>query len=366
MIGFNNIIGQQKLKDYLRQTVRSERVSHTQMFLGSPGYGTLPMAIAFIRFLLCLDKQEDDACGVCDSCQKIKKLIHPDVHFIFPTVRTKSMKSAPKSADFMHEWRKALSENPYLNDKEWFRYSGEEDKQGNITAADCNSIIHKFNIQSSESEFKVLLLWMPAYLKKEGNILLKLLEEPPEGSIFVLIAESETDVLPTITSRSQVLRFSRIDEQAIIEALVNKKNLSHSDAADIALAAEGDYAEALRMLETSNESKPSGFLNWLRLCKEMKKPGYHDKLIELNKFIDQVNSWGREEQKNFLQTGLGYMRKMLPGKNDGFIPPELRFEPEKIQAINELINKNYYFIERNANGRILFFNLSLDIERILN
>ena len=218
---FKEVIGQQKVKDYLLKSAQSDQVSHAQLFLGPEGCGNLALAIAYAQYLQCRNKGATDACGKCSSCIKANKLIHPDIHFSYPTVGSKA-----KSTDFLKEWRDAVEQQPYMNVYQWLQHIKAENKQGNITREECEAIIRKLSLRAYESTYKVLIVWMPEYLGKEGNRLLKLIEEPPVNTVFLLVAENANLILNTILSRTQQLRIHRLSDAAIKEALVERHQLS--------------------------------------------------------------------------------------------------------------------------------------------
>lgn len=355
---FKDIIGQEKAKKHLIQSVQQKRVSHTQMFLGKNGYGGLPLAIAYARYVLCENPGENDACGQCNSCKKTDKLIHPDLHFMYPVVKGADMKAPPTSADYMDKWRKAIAEMPYMDELHWFSYAKGELKQGNISAKDCNEAISKFNMHAFENRYKVLILWMPQYLQKSANILLKLLEEPPDYSLFILVGKDESDVLPTIISRAQLLRLPRLDDTEIERGLVEKHQISPQHAAEAALASDGDFYQALQFALHKENNTEHRFHQWFELCREMKKPGKSSHVGSLLKWSDELSKLNREEQKAFLQTGLGFLRNLVVEKAELSI--------NQLQILNELFNRSIYYIERNVNSRILFFDLSVQVNKCLN
>ena len=212
---FAQVIGQDHLRDNLTDMVRRNRLSHALLFLGHEGAGALPMALAFAQYVVCENKGAD-ACGVCSACVKAGSLVHPDIHFSYPVIPKKSG-DKPASSDYGAEWREFISQFPYGNAYDWLQFIGAENKQGNITAQECNEIIHKLSLKSFESGYKILLLWMPEYLGNEGNKLLKLIEEPPADTLFLLVAENESLILPTILSRTQLVKIPLPDTADIAQ-----------------------------------------------------------------------------------------------------------------------------------------------------
>ncbi|HNL07509.1 MAG TPA: hypothetical protein PKH93_08045, partial [Chitinophagales bacterium] len=198
---FKQIIGQTNTKRYLMESAQHDHISHAQLFLGNEGCGALSLALAFAQYVNCSNRQTDDSCGRCSNCKKSQKLIHPDIHYCYPTIGSKA-----KSTDLLTEWREAVLKNPYMNVFQWLQHLKADNKQGNITAEECEDIIRKLSFTTYEAPYKILLLWMPEYLGKEGNRLLKIIEEPPPNTLFLLVAENANLVLNTILSRTQLLR----------------------------------------------------------------------------------------------------------------------------------------------------------------
>ena len=245
---FKNIIGQEETKRRLIQTVKEGRISHTQLFLGNEGVGTLPLAVAYSQFINCANPTETDSCGICPSCVKFQKLVHPDLHFTFPTVAIDKKKT---SNDFITEWRSAFIENPYIGELQWLlKLDDEGKKQGNITAEECRDIFKKVGLKSFEAKYKTVIIWMAEYLSKEGNILLKLLEEPPVGTLIILVAQDSEKVLPTILSRAQTLKIPRLTDDEIAQELVSKFQIEMRDAETISRVSEGNLSLAINLVNS--------------------------------------------------------------------------------------------------------------------
>jgi len=315
---FKEIIGQNATKQHLVELVQHNRLSHALLFLGKEGSGSLQLAIALAQYLTCekvnskgknqnsktllfgdepatSNEQQattNDSCGVCLSCIKSQKLIHPDIHFSYPVV-TKKSGSPPISADYISEWREFINDFPYGNVYDWLQFIGAENKQGNITAQECNDIIRKLNLKSFESEYKTLILWMPEYLGNEGNKLLKLIEEPPANTLFILVAENEEQILPTILSRCQLIKIPLPETAEIKEALIQRAGAAPDTALQTAAIAEGNYREALQLLQHSEE-------DWISLISDWLKFTIRSMLPEQVKWIDDISKLGREKQKQLL------------------------------------------------------------------
>ncbi len=346
--------------------VKSDRMPHAQLFLGAAGSGKLTLALAFAQYALCEDKQANDSCGECNSCRKVEKHIHPDMHFSFPTVGSKVTCDS-----FLPDWRTALDDNPYMSINEWLEVIGAENKQGNINKDECSNIIRKMSLKAYEGTYKVLIMWLPEYLGKEGNRLLKLIEEPPENTLFILVAEESEKILNTILSRCQIIKIRQLTDEEIINTLVNQEGLAQSEAEAIAHLADGNYNEA-RQLKAHKESQNAKlFLEWMRTC-------YQGNSVKMVKLTEALAALGREKQKYFLQYALHFMREYMILKMTGKTNIRLQndelqtaqnltkvIEFHQIEGITELFNNCSYYIERNANPKILFLDASIQINKIL-
>ncbi len=372
---FKDIIGQNEMKQRLIQTVKDNRVSHAQLFLGQPGTGTLALAIAYAQYINCKNKTNNDACGVCPSCVKYSKLAHPDLHFIFPVATTKKIKTKPKSEDFNAEWRElAIESDCYFNLSDWYRKIGIENKQGIINAYDCNEIIKKLSYTSYESEYKVMIVFMVEKLYyAAAPKLLKILEEPPDKTLFLLISENQDQIINTILSRTQIVKIPKLIDQDIKKALIEKENLGESEALNFAFLAGGDFLEAKKYAANAEEIKVNFnlFVDWVRIC-------WKYNYMEMSSFVSKISKIGREKQKSFLSFALRMSRNSilknyhldklvkLDEKEKIFMKKFYPFiNPENGQEIYNELNKAYYHIERNANSSILFMDLSLKTARLI-
>jgi len=370
---FSEVIGQDAVKNRLITTVRDNRVSHAQLFLGPEGSGNLAMAIAYAQYISCENRQAQDSCGVCPSCLKYSKLAHPDLHFIYPINSTKDVPK-PASAKFIEKWREAIKDNAYLSLGQWYAEIGIENKQGLINVIDCNEIIKKLSLKSFESEYKVMIIWRPERMyHASAPKLLKILEEPPEKTLFLLVGENQEDILPTIVSRTQMVKLKRIKEQDLAEALSRKHGIERRESLHWANQSGGNYTEALRLME-SNETRDFNsqqFKNWMRYC-------FKSDWIGASEWIDVIAKLGRERQKNFLQYCLGMVRQslLLTYSIEALVSVEgedLAFTEKFAPFVNsdncieftELLNTAHHSIERNANPRILFLDISMKIAALL-
>ncbi|HRO71366.1 MAG TPA: hypothetical protein PK951_13345, partial [Chitinophagaceae bacterium] len=312
-----------------------------------------------------------ESCGICSACTKAAQLVHPDIHFSYPVV-TKKPGTPPISTDYINEWREFIKSYPYGNVYDWLQFIGAENKQGNITAHECNDIIRKLNLKSFESEYKVLLMWLPEYLGNEGNKLLKLIEEPPANTLFILVAENESLILPTILSRCQVIRIPALETEDIVSALVERNNTETAAARQVAGVSEGNYREALQLVQHSDEDWHSLLRDWLNA---IMKTGP----IAQTKWVEEIGKLGREKQKQFLR----YFNHLLQQAIRLRVAPDQAIASradaemdflqrlnkiagiEQQQAIIEELDKASYYIERNANGKMLFHALTIKVYHII-
>ncbi len=362
---FQNIIGHDNIKQYLVRTVQDNRVSHAQLFLGPEGSGSLALAIAYAQFVNCEDKQPTDSCGVCPSCRKYEKLIHPDLHFSYPFFA----KSAGEVAvHYIDAWRKALTENPYLGMNSWRAQFDAQNKQANINIAEVHDIIKKLSLKAFESEYKVLIMWLPEYLDIQGNALLKLIEEPPEKTLFLLVAENQDRILNTIISRTQLVKVHKLSLEEIGRYLMEEKGVDPLKAGEISFLADGNIQSAMELLHSDSNAFFDLMIQWLRLV--VTDTGL--KLIQLSD-VD-FPKLGRENQKNFLLYTIGMMRQIvlksqgldslifLQDKELDFITKFSEiFTLEQLTAAVNLLEKTHYAVERNANAKVLFLDLSLQL-----
>ncbi|MCR9285955.1 MAG: hypothetical protein NXI23_01050 [Bacteroidetes bacterium] len=363
---FNHVIGQSLVKKSLRQMVDGDRIPHALIFLGPAGCGKLALAMAFAQYLLCDNKAEGASCDKCANCIKASKLIHPDVHYSFPTIGTNV-----KSDQFLPEWRKAIDENPYLNVNDWLQRIGAENKQGNINKEECLNIIRKLSLKTFESKNKVLIMWLPEFLGKEGNRLLKLIEEPPENTNFILVAENSDLILNTIMSRCQIVKINQLSDEEVVEGLKSKKGISEEKAHSLAYLSDGNFNEALKLLEQDENDNANLFLEWMRKC-------YIGNGPDLVSWVEGFAKIGRENQKQFLRYGLHFMREYMTVKMTNNTVVRLRgkelqtannltkvIEFDQIEQIVQLFTDCSYYIERNANPKILFLDASIQLNQIL-
>ncbi|HLG35629.1 MAG TPA: hypothetical protein VI757_12175 [Bacteroidia bacterium] len=370
---FAEIIGHKELKQQLIHSVNENRISHALLFLGAEGSGALPMAIAFAQYISCKNKSGNDSCGECNSCLKFSKHIHPDVHFTFPVSPVKGI-SKPKSADFLSEWRKALAEKPYLSFADWIQQIEIENKQPQISVEESSEVVRFLSLKSVEGGYKFVILWLPEKMHASAaNKLLKSLEEPEPHTLFLLVSENYELILRTISSRTQLVRVNRMSDENIAGALEKVHGVSSADAKNISRLAEGNYNYAMKLFSSQEDKEDltTYFLDWMRLCvlSDYKK---------ISEWIEGIQERKREGQKNFLSFAMGICREcMMLNYSDDSLALFPDSDKEKLnlffpfinlnnaQEVMDEFNKAYYHIERNANPKILFMDLSIRMKQVL-
>jgi DNA polymerase-3 subunit delta' len=392
---FQSITGQKETKEQLVQMIQHNRLSHALLFLGKEGSGALQLAMAFAQYIVCekvngrqatepslfgdaepstfnlQPSTLNDSCGACPACKKANELIHPDIHFSYPVI-TKKAGEKPVSADFIKEWREFVMQSPYGNVYDWLQFIGAENKQGNITATECNDINRTMSLKSFESEYKILVMWKPEFLGKEGNKLLKLIEEPPPNTLFIFVAETEELILPTILSRTQLVKIPLLSNMEVEAALELKEGVSVQKAAQVAALSEGNYREALQLLQHAEDDWQAMLREWLNA---VLKTGP----VAQVKWIEETAKLGREKQKQFLKYFIHLLeqavRLLATGDSDDgqrTTDHDFALRLNKIcsigqqEAIINELDKASYYIERNANAKMLFHALSIRLYHIIS
>ena len=402
---FNQILAQEPIKNKLKNLVQKNRLSHAILFLGKEGSGALPLAIAFAQYILCekVNGQQankkggflfgeenipeeaainiEDSCGECNSCKKISQLIHPDLHFSYPALKKDSRHDRVLSTDYISEWREFIQQYPYNNVTDWINFLKENskskienpvNKQGNISVFECDDISHKLSLKSFESNYKILILWMPEYLGKEGNKLLKLIEEPPSDTLFIMVAEDEETILPTILSRTQLIKIPSPDNDLIKQALIKDYHTEEKKAGQIAAISEGNFREALQLLQNPEEDLQSQVRDWLNIILK-------NNISSQIKWLEEISRVGREKQKTFLKYFTHLLEQSV--KSSFLEEKDLRNIPEKDLDFSNRLNKicsfearlsmveelekAVYYIERNAHAKLLFHSLTIRFFHII-
>ncbi|TYR37315.1 hypothetical protein FXV77_04710 [Sphingobacterium phlebotomi] len=362
---FKDIIGHHTLKAHLVQTVKDNRVSHAQLFLGPEGSGSLALAIAYAQYINCEQKSENDSCGACSSCRKYQKLIHPDLHFSYPFFASGEKDVA---TTYLEEWRTAFLDNPYMGLDYWRHQLEAGNKQANINIAEAHDIIKKLSFKAFEAEYKVLVMWLPEYLNTQGNALLKLIEEPPEKTLFLLVSENQDRILNTIISRTQLVKIPKFSHGDIKQYLIEEKAIPEQQANEIAFIADGNVQTAVDLIEEDTNPYFNLLIQWLRFI-------VTDSGLNIIRFCEEdFPRLGRENQKNFLLYTINVFRQilltqaglsqlvLLQGQELDFVQKfSDNFKGEQLEVAINLLEKTHYKVERNANPKILFLDLSLQL-----
>ena len=371
---FDNIIGQKEYIASLRTAIDNNRLPHALLISGNEGSGSLALAYAAAQYLICPHRHDGDACGQCPQCLQLGKLQHPDVHFVFPVVRKKNQKEAPISLDYMSEWRNAFLNNHYLTLNEWTTTSGEENKQAGIFVAEANNIIKTLSVKPFESDYRVMIIWLPEKMNEEtANKLLKIIEEPNDMTHFFLVSQEPERIIGTIQSRVQRINLPPIADVDIQQALVSRFNCPQDKAIDYARMSHGSYVEALKLL---NDDEERSFY-FTKFC-EMMRLSYAKKLFDMKEWSEEMSGIGRERQKAYLQ----YAQQMI---RENFI---MNFNTPSLNYLNEsertfssrfhaFVNHNNVTgimdelalaekdIMQNVNAKMVFFDLSLKLIMLL-
>ena len=373
---FKEIIGHQSIKNRLINTVNEGRISHAQLFLGAEGCGNLPMAVAYAQYISCLNKGSDDSCGVCESCIKFQKLVHPDLHFVFPVASSAEVKSKPTSIQYIAQWREALLNTPYLSLANWQEKIETGNKQLLISKNETEEILKVLSLKTYESAYKTMIIWYPErFNNASSNKLLKIIEEPPNKTLFILVAQDAEQIIPTILSRTQLVKVGRIETTVLQLALEKKYDIESAVAQKIVRQADGNFIAAQKLVEHSaiEEEFCDLFKTWMRSAFKGDVAG----LIAWSENMAST-AFGREKQKQFLSYSLHLFRESLV-QNYGSADlgrttnNELQFLEKFAPFIHgansieiiELFNDAAYHIERNANPKILFLDVSLKLTKFL-
>ena len=367
---FSDIIGQQKVIEQLKRSVDENRLAHALLLTGPRGNGKLAIAVALAHYLLCGNRQEGDACGTCPACVKMNKFIHSDLHFVFPVKRKKSggSDSAPVSDDYIAEWRELLLKNPYFSYDDWLQKLDLDNQQPMIYERESGEILQKLSMKSREGGWKIVIIWLPEKMKDVGaNKLLKIIEEPPQETLFMLVSEEPAQIISTILSRTQRVDIPRIMQQDIERALIARHGLTAADAARVAQQSGGSWEAAEEMLSLDSDKTL-----YLDLFSQLMRIAYARNIQEMRRWSEQVAAMGRERQKRLL----GYCQRMIREnfimnfKRDDMLnlsPEErnfsVRFSPfvneRNIFGIVDELSEAQRHIEQNVNAKMVFFDMSL-------
>ena len=369
---FNDISGFEKEKNFLINAENKNHVAHAQLFFGSEGSPNLSLALAFISFLNCNNKVNNDSCGECPSCKKIDKMIHPDVHFIFPVAPTTKINKNVISDFFIKEWRNFILDDPYQNVNDWFNFYGFENKSPNISKDESRNLIKKLTLKPFESENKIVLIWLPEYLHLyTSNALLKILEDPPPKTFFFLITNDYNRLLKTILSRVQMFKIRNFSDEELKKEILKKEDIAENELSKLILTSDGNLNQAKKIINSSNEDFLSFFKIWMRNC-------YSNDYAKIQLDLEWFNNQTKINKKAFLIYSLNLIRESFVIKINSslsrIVDEESEFIKNFSQSLNEEktekiileLNDSIRFLERNANPKIIFLDLSIEIANAFN
>jgi DNA polymerase III subunit delta' len=374
-MNFAQVPGQKEIKGKLLRSVKEERVSHAQLFAGREGCGSMALALAYARYISCENRSDIDSCGTCKSCVKYEKLIHPDLHFVFPVIKGKKV-TDPVSDNYLGEWREFVKRSPYFTLNNWMDSIEVGNAQGMIFASEASEIIKKLSLKTFESDFKIMIIWLPEKMHQAtANKLLKMIEEPPEKTLFLLVSEEPDKVIPTILSRCQLVKIPSFSTSDIEKYLINRFNIATDKAADISLVSNGNITRAIELCENEDSS-----LTNLERFKSLMRFAWKRDIISLINWSEEMASTGREAQKNFISFSLRLLREnlmlsldqhknglvFLTGYEADFSGKfHLSINQNNIYPLNEELNLVYSHIESNGNAKIIFLDLALKVTRLI-
>ena len=370
---FKDIPGFESIKNKLIKAVKSDHLAHALLFAGQEGSPNLNLALALATYLNCQNRGDNDACGECSSCKKSIKYIHPDMHFVFPVSSTKTITGKDVvSTSFFKDWRQFLLENPFGNVNDWNVFFGGENKQLSISREESRHIVRNLSLKAFEGNYKIMLIWLPEMMHvTAANAILKILEEPPEKTLFLLVSDDAENLLTTILSRTQLFNIRNFTDEEIRLYLTDNFQADESRASQAAHISNGNLNMALKVLNQVEDDSHRLFRDWMRLC-------YIKDYTEMVEWSDAFQKLNKLGQKSMFQYGLNIMREVLmlffsKEKLSRMQGEELDFienfgkvmNPEKVEFVTRQLNQAFYHLERNANPKILFLDLSLSIAKIL-
>ena len=374
-MNFAQIPGQKEIKSKLLRSVKEERVSHAQLFAGPEGCGSMALALAYAKYISCENRTDYDSCGTCKSCVKYEKLIHPDLHFVFPVIKGKKT-TDPVSDNYLEEWREFVKKSPYFTLNDWMDSIEVGNAQGMIFASEASEIIKKLSLKTFESDFKIMIIWMPEKMHQAtANELLKMIEEPPEKTLFLLVSEEPDKVIPTILSRCQLVKVPSFNSRDVEKYLLDRFKIATEKAVDISHVSNGNITRAIELCENEDSSLAN-----LERFKSLMRFAWKRDVISLINWSEEMASTGREAQKNFISFSLRLLREnlmlsldqlknslvYLTGDEADF---SRKFHPSinqnNIYPLNEELNLVYSHIESNGNAKIIFLDLALKVTRLI-
>jgi DNA polymerase-3 subunit delta' len=374
-MNFSQIPGQKEIIGKLIRSVKEERVSHAQLFAGPEGCGSLALALAYASYISCENRTETDSCGTCKSCVKYEKMIHPDLHFVFPVIKGKKA-TDPVSDNYIEEWREFVGRSPFFTLNNWFDFIEVGNAQGMIFASEAGEIIKKLSLKTFESEFKIMIIWLPEKLHPaSANKLLKMIEEPPEKTLFLLVSEEPDKIIPTILSRCQLVKIPAFSDRDTEKYLIQKYSLPAEKAADLARVSKGNIIRAAGLSENEDSSQAN-----LDRFRSLMRFAWKRDVISLISWSEEISSTGREAQKNFFTFALRLLREnlmMTLGQSKNQLVylsgEEAKFSenfhpfinPDNVYPLSEEFNLGYSHIEANGSAKIIFLDLALKVTKLI-
>jgi DNA polymerase-3 subunit delta' len=374
-MNFSQIPGQKEIKAKLLRSVKEERVSHAQLFAGPEGCGSMALALAYARYISCENRTGYDSCGTCKSCVKYEKLIHPDLHFVFPVIKGKKA-TDPVSDNYLEEWREFVKRSPYFTLNNWMDSIEVGNAQGMIFASEASEIIKKLNLKTFESDYKIMIIWLPEKMHQAtANKLLKMIEEPPEKTLFLLVSEEPDKVIPTILSRCQLVKVPSFSSTNIEKYLIDRFNIAPDKASDISRVSNGNITRAIELCENEDSSLAN-----LERFKSLMRFAWKRDIVSIINWSEEISATGREGQKNFISFSMRLLREnlmlslnqlknslvFLTGEEATFSG---NFHPfinqNNIYPLTEEFNLVYSHIESNGNAKIIFLDLALKVTRLI-
>jgi len=374
-MNFSQIPGQKEIKAKLLRSVKEERVSHAQLFAGPEGCGSMAMALAYARYVSCENRTDYDSCGICKSCVKYEKLIHPDLHFVFPVIKGKKA-TDPVSDNYLEEWREFVKRSPYFTLNNWMDSIEVGNAQGMIFASEASEIIKKLSLKTFESDYKIMIIWLPEKMHQAtANKLLKMIEEPPEKTLFLLVSEEPDKVIPTILSRCQLVKVPSFNSSDIEKYLTDRFSIAPDKASDISRVSNGNITRAIELCENEDSSLAN-----LERFKSLMRFAWKRDIVSIINWAEEISTTGREAQKNFISFSMRLLREnlmlslnqlknslvSLTGEEATFSE---NFHPfinqNNIYPLTEEFNLVYSHIESNGNAKIIFLDLALKVTRLI-
>jgi len=365
---FKDIIGLRDIKKHLLESAQKGVVPHAHLFYGPEGVGKLPLALAYARYLNCLHPQADDACGECPSCLKFNKLAHPDLHFAFPVIKSKV------SDEYLPQWRDFLSQHTYFNLNDWLNFIDAQNAQGIIYAKESEEIIRKLSLKIYEAKYRIMIVWLPEKMHEVcANKLLKMIEEPPVNTVFLLVSEEPEEVLPTIQSRCQLVHVNAIEKDEMVNAIESRYRLTEKDALSVVHIANGSFTKAVKIIESTDETK-----YFFDLFKTMMRASVSRNIKNIKAIANEIAGIGREMQKSYVLYCLRMFREYFINNlhepqmiylNSEEADFGIRFSPfineRNVEKLNDEFSLAYRQIEQNGNAKIIFLDLCLKITVLL-